>query len=237
MALFGLFKSKKDREFEQSMEQFQHLIYPRGEKDIERDCARIDALTNGKIHHSILRGFVSGCKTIAYINESYDDEGFANSNIARSDGLITKDEALDVYAYLEGESKYYDTMNRMFGDMGVDSDDGDDSDEIFGNMPWIFSEGVSTAEIPGGYGDYGLCKTNPILTISVNCTNKYLAKLRYKGNSIVANRLGSTSSEVTPGSIDIYELSVSGRDIGTIYICPYHKRNSKKPPYGFTLTV
>ena len=234
MALFGFFKSKQEREFDESMEKFQHLIFPRGEKDIERDCVRIDALTNGKIHHSKLRGFVTGCKTIAYINESYDDEGFANSNIARSDGLISKDEALDVYAYLEGESKYYDNMNRMFGEMGTD---GDDDNEIFGNMPWIFSEGVSTTEIPGGYGDYGLCETNPIPTISVTCSNRYLAKLRYKGNSVVANRLGSTSSDVTPGSIDIYELSVSGRDIGTIYICPYHKRNSHKPPNGFTLTA
>lgn len=233
MALFGLFKSKKEREFDESMEQFQNMTFPRGEKDIERDCARIDTLTNGKIHHSKLRGFVSGCKTIVYINESYDDEGFANSMIARSDGLITRDEALDVYAYLEGESKYYDKMNRMFGDMEGDSDD----DEIFGNMPWTFAEGVSTAEIPGGYGNFGLCETNPIPTISVTCSNKYLAKLRYKGNSIVANRLGSTSSDVTPGAIDIYELSVSGRDIGTIYICPYHKRNSHKPPNGFTLTV
>jgi hypothetical protein len=137
-----------------------------------------------------------------------------------------------VYAYLEGESKYYDTMNRMFGEMGNDNDD---ENEIFGNMPWTFSEGVSTNEVPGGYGDYGLCETNPIPTISVTCSGSYLAKLRYKGNSVVVNRLGSTSSAVTPGSIDIYQLSVSGRGVGTIYICPYHKRNSNKAPNEFTL--
>ena len=36
--------------------------------------------------------------------------------------------------------------------------------------------------------------------------------------------------------IDIYEIkSISGNDLGTIYICPYHQKTSNKAPIGFKL--
>ena len=55
--------------------------------------------------------------------------------------------------------------------------------------------------------------------------------------AVVANRFGSTKSDVTPGSIDNYNLEVLGLEVGTIYICPYHKWNSNLAPRGFTLTI
>lgn len=232
MAFFGIFKSKQERALEDSLKDIQKIIFPGGEKDIERDCQRIDALTKGKIQHSTIRGFVAGCKTIVNISDSEDDETYVNSIMTRANGLITRDEALDVYAYLEGEAGYYDKMNRMFNDMENDSDD---ENELFGDLPWIYSKGVRSDEIPNGYGEYGLCKTNPVPTISIQCAGRYLSRLRFRGNPVDANRLGSTSSDVTPGSIDVYKLSVSDQDVATIFICPYHKRNSRKAPNGFTL--
>ena len=44
-------------------------------------------------------------------------------------------------------------------------------------------------------------------------------------------------SDVTPGSIDFYGISVDGKRVATIYMCPYHKRNSRKAPKGFTLAA
>jgi hypothetical protein len=69
----------------------------------------------------------------------------------------------------------------------------------------------------------------------VKCSNKYLARIRYQGRPVDHKRVGSTSSPVTMGNVDIYELSVHGRDVGTIYICPYHRRNSRTAPKGFAL--
>lgn len=99
------------------------------------------------------------------------------------------------------------------------------------------ADGVDTDDIPKAYGPFGLCNTNPIPTRSVVGSEAYLERLRTKdGRRVTANRLGSTSAEdVTSGMIDIYQLSADGQAVGTIYVCPYHKRNSAKAPDGFLL--
>ncbi len=99
------------------------------------------------------------------------------------------------------------------------------------------ADGVDTDDIPKAYGPFGLCKTSPIPTRSVPGSNAYLESLRTKGGRrVTATRMGSTSAEdVTSGMIDIYQLSADGLAVATIYICPYHKRNSSKAPDGFYL--
>ncbi len=99
------------------------------------------------------------------------------------------------------------------------------------------TDGVNTDDIPKAYGPFGLCKTNPIPTKSVVGSNVYLESLRTKdGRRVTASRIGSTGAEdVTSGMIDIYQLSADGQPAATIYVCPYHKRNSAKAPDGFYL--
>ncbi len=99
------------------------------------------------------------------------------------------------------------------------------------------ADGVETDDIPKAYGPFGLSKTNPIPTRSVIGSNAYLESLRTKdGRRVTANRMGSTSAEdVTSGMIDIYQLSDDGQAVATIYVCSYHKRNSRKAPDGFYL--
>lgn len=99
-------------------------------------------------------------------------------------------------------------------------------------------DGVDTDDIPKGYGPYGLCKTNPVPTRGIPGSNEYLSRLRTKdGRSIESARIGSTTAEdVTSGAIDMYSISCGGVSLGTVYLCPYHKRNSGKAPEGFRLT-
>ena len=99
------------------------------------------------------------------------------------------------------------------------------------------TDGVETDDIPKAYGPFGLCKTNPIPTRSVSGSNSYLERLRTQnGSRVTANRVGSTSAEdVTSGMIDMYQVSTGETALGTIYVCPYHKRNSEKAPEGFYL--
>jgi hypothetical protein len=98
-------------------------------------------------------------------------------------------------------------------------------------------DGVDTDDIPKGYGPYGLCKTNPVPTRGIHGSNEYLSRLRTKdGRSIESSRNGSTNKEdVTSGAIDIYSITSGGVSLGTVYLCPYHKRNSGKAPEGFRL--
>ena len=91
-------------------------------------------------------------------------------------------------------------------------------------------------EILSGYGPFGLCATNPIPTENIAGSNNYLGQLILKGRQNLSwERLGSTSSDTTDGMIDIYQIKSDNTDIAILYICPYHKKNSERPPDGFLL--
>lgn len=96
---------------------------------------------------------------------------------------------------------------------------------------------VGSDELPNGFGPFGLCKTNPVPIKDVFLADSYLVSLRtMDGRRVKATRIGSTdASEVTTGSIDVYQISCEGRDLSVIYLCPYHNRNSRKAPEGFRL--
>ena len=98
-------------------------------------------------------------------------------------------------------------------------------------------DGVDTDDLPKAYGPFGLCKTSPIPTRGVPGSVEYLSRLRTNdGRPVENSRIGSTSAEdVTSGMIDIYAISSGGSSLGTIYLCPYHKKNSAKAPDGFRL--
>lgn len=228
MAFFGLFKSKQERDMEEMFRKVNSMVFPGGEADVRRDCQRVDALVKGKIPQDKLRGFVAGCKALLHISELDSDQRFVNSFMVRSEGRLSEAEAYAVFAYLEGEARYYDKMAQMAG-KGVDVA------EILGDMPWIYSEGTTGDKVPGGQGEFGLDLSNPVPTVSVRGSNYYLSRLRHRGRPVEAKRVGSFSSDATPGMVDGYTLSVSGISVGTVYICPYHKRISRVAPQGFSL--
>jgi hypothetical protein len=91
-------------------------------------------------------------------------------------------------------------------------------------------------EIPGGTGPFGLCPTNPIPTGGIPGTYQYLARLVTKEGHPVENvRTGTTGADNISGMIDMYRITNGSVELGTIYVCPYHKRNSTKAPAGFRL--
>jgi hypothetical protein len=111
-----------------------------------------------------------------------------------------------------------------------------ESFDHFDQMENVWEAGTTTDTIPGGYGEFGLTLSNPIPMICISSSDRYLKKLRYNGKPVDSKRLGSTSSDVTSGSVDIYELRQGGSELCAIYICPYHKKDSKLAPKRFTLS-
>jgi hypothetical protein len=234
MAFFGIFKSKSEKILEAKLGGISEIIFPMGDSDISRDCQKVDILTNGKIPDSDLRGFVAGCKTLVAISEHYDDDYFVRSNIARSKSRINETEARDVYIYLAGESMTRANVSRMLkGQSGNDSSLIEYCDQL--SRTW--AAGTTQDKIPGGFGEFGMSTNNPIPTVCVKGSNVYLSRLRYNGILVDSNRLGSTKSDVTVGNVDIYQISQSGSDIVKIYICPYHRKDSKIAPKGFSLDI
>jgi hypothetical protein len=237
MALFGLIKSNQERALDDAFKKMFSVIFPNGEQDIERDCAKVNQLTHGKIPPSDLRNFVTRCKARIHIGRTVgggdDDTILVDSISDRSNGRIDGADAYNVYVYLAGEAGYYDKLSLVMKKTGGSLAPG--MQKQLQRMADVYAAGVYTDDIPTGYDEFGLTTTNPIPTVSVEGSNHYLSRLRFKGQAVTANRIGSTSSEVTPGLVDVYKLSVGSTDVGTIYICPYHRRNSRKPPAGFTL--
>ncbi len=235
MALFGLFKSKQEKDFEAALEGINQMIFPFGESDISRDRQRIDILTNGKIPDSDLKGFVVGCKTLVAISTSYDDEDFIRSNIARSKNRINEIEARDVYVYLAGESMARTNIARMVKDQGkaLTSDLIDYCDQL----GKIWENGTTQDKIVNGIGEFGFSANNPIPTVCVKGSDVYLSRLRLNGRAVENKRLGSTKSDITEGNVDIYAISQNGLEVAKIYICPYHRKDSKTAPKGLTLHI
>lgn len=233
--IWSLFKGKAEKTLDDTLAGISAQIFPMGESDIRRDCERVDILTNAKLPDLDLRAFVTGSKALVAINTSYDDDGFIRSFIARSKNRINETETRDVYVYLAGESIYRARMVAMMRGGGSDiSSDLLDSLEDLGKT---WKSGTDKDKIPGGRGEFGLCVDNPVPTVCVNGSNVYLSRLRRNGSPVEFRRLGSTSTPVTVGNVDIYQLSQAGTDLAKIYICPYHRKDSKIAPVGFRLEL
>jgi hypothetical protein len=88
--------------------------------------------------------------------------------------------------------------------------------------------------IPEGEGPFGLCKQNPIPVNGEIGEVYYLSRLRTENNTKVQyKRRGSTRSWNIPRPIDIYQISVEGKKICDLYLCPYYTTNSELAPEGF----
>ena len=92
-------------------------------------------------------------------------------------------------------------------------------------------------EIPQGFGNFGLERTNPVPTYGVPANDFYLARLRtLNGNRITWNRTGSLTAKNIEMPIDQYEIyNVNGFFICLLYLSPYHWKTSTQAPQGFAL--
>lgn len=235
MGLFDLFKSKKDNDAEALLKQHIGMMFPLGAADMQRDCDRVGELINWKIQGDELRGFMVGCKTLVFINKSYNDDRFINSFVTRSQNRITTSQAREVYIYLAGESTYRINFSRMAKANGNQLPK--EFEEEIARLRRLWMAGTLLDTLTNGYGEFGLTSTNPVPTICVRGSDRYLASLLWDGAPIESSRVGSTTSDVTDGNIDIYNICLRGRELGTIYICPYHKKDCKKAPRGYTLAT
>ena len=91
--------------------------------------------------------------------------------------------------------------------------------------------------IPGGYGPFGECPSNPIPVNSPIGECVYLSRLRSKsGVGFMWHRISSVKSDVYPHPIDIYELvAIDASEWRTLYFGMYHPRRSVMAPFGLTL--
>ncbi len=109
---------------------------------------------------------------------------------------------------------------------------------LFDAMSKLNEGGTEEDTMPDGYGEFGHEVTNPIPVNTVMGNMAYLGKLRtLNGEKVQYERIGSTSAPNIDQPIDAYEILNNGEVIATLYISPYNKKNSERPPKGFKLSA
>ena len=96
--------------------------------------------------------------------------------------------------------------------------------------------GTDQDVIPEGLGEFGYDVTNPIPVNTIFGNTAYLGRLRtLDGAKVRYVRKGSTGAKNIDNPIDIYDIFNGDDFITTLYISPYHKKNSDLAPKGFKL--
>ena len=100
----------------------------------------------------------------------------------------------------------------------------------------LILSGESCDQVKGSHEAFGSL-TNPIPVNGALGEIKYLAKLRgVTGQALFFHRLGSVTSPVTHGSVDLYEVvCLDGTQWGRLYFDMYHPRRSIHAPDGYSL--
>lgn len=113
-----------------------------------------------------------------------------------------------------------------------------ESSNLIALMGALANNGTDQDMIPGASGQFGLTVTNPIPTRTPMGSKVYLDRLRtVSGEEISWSRVGSTGAGSSRWPIDMYTTSTreGGHPVGTLFVSPYHKRNSGLAPNGFKL--
>ncbi|MFK7951137.1 MAG: hypothetical protein AB8G11_26385 [Saprospiraceae bacterium] len=106
---------------------------------------------------------------------------------------------------------------------------------FFDNLYYVFAREKQDMT-PNGFGEFGYDVTNPIPFENISDSIAYLDKLKTTDGQIIQyERTGSTKANNIERPIDIYEISVKGQTIVTLYISPYQEHNCMTVPKGFML--
>ena len=98
----------------------------------------------------------------------------------------------------------------------------------------LTKDGTSKNVIPGSYGEFGIEITNPVPIYTHIELGDYLNNLlSINGESITHKRIGSNVVSNIQNPIDIYDIYINDVFYKKLYLCPYHKKTSKKIPKGF----
>jgi hypothetical protein len=230
--MFGLFKSKKDIEIEARNRRVEEFCFPNGDKDVARDVSRILEICGNRLSSAKLIEFTKGAKAVSGVASINQERAISLLRVNYGNALSDA-ELNAAYVYLAGEALYNDNWTRFVTSSGP-KQTRSQLEKQWADNRVKFSRGTQTDTISGGFGEYGICETNPIPTISSNGSDEYISKLRFNRKPVSVKRRSSIFSSVSDEPVDAYLLTTDGNDIPIIYVSPYHRKNSQTAPKGFS---
>ena len=210
-------------ELTSSLEKMNKEIFPNGQLDIDKGTKKLLKILNDNIDKNTAQNIFVKSSSICYITSMK--------------GTFSKERLKQHLAPYALDYFNDDTLGEFY-DFIISKNERASLIEITREFSKSSNpKGTDKDVMPEGYGEFGLEITNPIPTSSIPDSYFYLNSLRTQnGSEITFNRIGSMGAPNISQTIDAYTISANGKELATIYICPYNKKTSTKAPKGFILS-
>lgn len=228
MGLFDIFKKKKAKsELEALVAEMRQKMFPGGNIEIQRQVNEVSGMLTKNYENGVVTSGLLYMTSLIYTAQDKSALRIVqNGALRRPDNKLSEIDAMILYKYVVRQQ-----FNKTFH---IDNEEAfEEFYRSIGNM----DDGATTDVIPGAYGEYGLCSTNPVPVRGIPANEYYLKKLALiSGDEFTWKRVGSTSAPNIKDPIDIYSITTkSGVYICDIFISPYQNVISNKPPRGFRI--
>jgi hypothetical protein len=219
-------QKQNNSELQNLLSKMHKEIFPNGKKDINEGTNELLRILNNCIDSKTAENIFIKSSSICYtsgLNNGFSKERLKQHLAPYALFLFNEKTLNEFYNYILSKNKRANDLNSLFETTREFSKSSNPN-------------GTDKDEMPEGFGEFGLEITNPIPTSSIPDSYFYLSRLRTLSGSVITfNRIGSMKAENIKSTIDGYSLSANGKNIATVYICPYNKKTSSKAPKGFKL--
>ncbi len=229
MGLFDFFNKKKQAKLSPELDDFLNqsfkLMFPGGKKERRKQVRELKALLKKKYKDATIASTLAYMTShILFSEEKSADRVVYRGALVREDNKFTEEDALIIYKFVVRQQ-----YKKVF------PNNNEEGFKFFYSALGNNEGGATTDIIPGAYGEYGLCCTNPIPVRGVPASEIYLRSLRLlSGESITWERVFSVHAPNIDNPIDLYSISMKdGKHICDIYISPYQNVISSTAPKGF----
>ena len=221
MGLFDFLKPKQTEVPKELGELYKH-IFSGGQKQIENGAREIMELSKGKL--DLKESINIFTKARMKMSSDLSDYEYVKEIITDSGNKLTYLEAASIFKFVvfveTKREKEPGIMEYLVAGFATNTD------------------GIDADELPNGRGEFGYDANNPIPVKGIITNEFYLSQIRTNaGEEIKWERIGSFHTDACNYPVDAYNIfNLSGKNIATLYISPYHKRISNKATVDFYLS-
>jgi hypothetical protein len=219
-------KKQSKNELQDLLVKMHKEIFPNGKKDIDEGTKELLRILNCSIDEKTAENIFIKSSSICYtvsMNNGFSKERLKQHLSPYALNYFNDNTLSAFYEYILSKNKKASELNNL---LEITREFSKSSNPA----------GTDKDEMPEGYGEFGLEITNPIPVSSIPDGYFYLNRLRTVNESeITYNRIGNMAAPNINHPIDGYDIFANGRQIATIYICPYNKKTSNRAPKGFKL--
>jgi hypothetical protein len=233
MGFFDFLKQPRRAALDDVSDGLLARIFPGGKSEIDFRARKVSEISNGKLHHEEAASVVIKVKARVWIAATgFDGERHLGVNANELIQSTQRDSGGKLSSFEAASVVFYAIFDKIESSLKVDEHIQDWSKTLFGAE----GVGVDSDAIPQGIGEFGFDATNPIPVRGLLGNEIYLKRLRTNsGRKVGYSRLRSLSAPNIFGTVDEYEINEADRVVCKLYISPYNKRISRRPPEGFLL--